>query len=179
MKLSFEPLGLPGAYCITRQASQDERGSFARIFCMEEFEKYGLCAGLKQISLSNNLRRGTLRGFHTLKPPYEEDKLIACTQGVLFDVLVDVRQGSKTFGKWEGRILSAENGRMLYIPKGYAHGFLTLEDDTQLLYLMTAFYHPEAERGYRYDEPQFGVKWPETGAPYILSEKDKGWGYLP
>ncbi len=168
---------LEGAFIIERKLHTDARGSFGRIFCKKEFEEFGLCTDFVQTSLSLNNKKFTLRGLHSLKAPYLEDKLIVCTSGSIFDVCVDVRDGSPTYGQYVSIELTSENGKMLYIPKGCAHGFLTLEDNSSVLYCMTEFYHPEAEIGFRYDDPKFSIKWPIT-EEFIISEKDKSWNYL-
>ncbi len=168
---------LEGAFIIERKLHTDARGSFGRIFCKKEFEEFGLCADFVQTSLSLNNKKFTLRGLHSLKSPYLEDKLIVCTSGSIFDVCVDVRDGSPTYGQYVSIELTAENGKMLYIPKGCAHGFLTLEDNSSVLYCMTEFYHPEAEVGFCYDDPKFHIKWP-IAEEFIISEKDKSWSYL-
>jgi len=175
--MKFKETKIPGAYIIEYAPFRDERGSFARLFCKNEFEAAGLCADLCQINLSTNVKKGTLRGLHYQKGDYAEDKLVTCARGSVFDVCVDVREGSPTFGQWVGETLTDENGLALYIPKGCAHGYLTLREDAHVLYFTTQFYTPEADSGYRYDDPAFGIEWP-LPKPYIMSGKDGGWGYL-
>jgi dTDP-4-dehydrorhamnose 3,5-epimerase len=175
--MHFIKTKLEGAYVIQRDLFKDERGSFGRVFCKREFEENGLCNDFVQTSLSVNSKKYTLRGLHSLKEPNSEDKLIVCTSGSIFDVCVNVRENSPTYGQYVSEILTGENGKMLYIPKGFAHGFLTLEDNTNVLYCMTEFYNAGYEVGFRYDEPRFNICWPEA-TELIISEKDKTWGYL-
>ncbi|MCL1999169.1 MAG: dTDP-4-dehydrorhamnose 3,5-epimerase family protein, partial [Turicibacter sp.] len=156
---------LEGVFLLKRRPFADERGSFARIFDRAELEEHGLCADIAQMSLSANHRRGTLRGLHSLSGEFAEDKIVTCVLGSVFDVCVDVREGSATFGRWVSQELSAENGLAFYVPKGFAHGYVTLTDDVHLLYTMSRFYRPEAERGFMWDEPVFGIRWPEITPP--------------
>jgi len=168
---------LPGVYVINREPFIDDRGSFARVFCKRELEAIGLNGDLAQINLSTNIRKGTIRGLHSQKDSAAEDKIVTCVRGEVFDVCVDVREGSPTYGAWVGEILSADNGLALYVPKGFAHGYLTLTDDASVLYFVTQYYVPGAEVGYRYDDPAFGIKW-LLPPPYIISEKDGSWPYV-
>lgn len=173
----FTETSLPGAYVIEPELQQDERGVFARTFCSREFAEYGLNPNLVQCNISFNRNRGTLRGMHFQAPPHEEAKLVRCTLGAIYDVIVDIRPQSPTFRQWLGVELSAANRKMLYIPEGLAHGFLTLEDDTEVFYQMSEFYHPECARGIRWDDPVFGIRWPD--APRVISAKDQQYpGYL-
>lgn len=162
---------IEGAFLITRTPAVDNRGSFARMFCQREFEKAGIEQDFKQINLCNNYKRGTLRGLHYQKGGKLEDKLVACTSGRIYDVCADIRKESATYGKHVAFELSEQNGRMLYIPKGCAHGYVTLEDNSQLLYLMSEFYVPGLEGGYRYDDPFLAVNWP-VDENLVISEKD-------
>jgi dTDP-4-dehydrorhamnose 3,5-epimerase len=168
------PTKIPDAYLLRREPFADERGTFDRIFCKQQLEAAGIRAGIAQVNLSANYQKGTLRGLHAQKGEFAEDKLVACLRGAIFDVCVDVREDSAAFGQWVGATLSGENGVMLYIPKGCAHGYLTLTDDTQVLYFVTQFYTPGAEVGYRFDDPAFGIAWP-LAAPYRMSDKDRNW----
>lgn len=168
---------LPGVFLIKRQTFQDERGGFERLFCKRELEEQGIDADFVQSNLSTNHKKGTLRGLHSQRADFAEDKLVCCTRGTIFDVCVDVRKDSKTFGQYVGAILSDGNHSMLYIPKGFAHGYLTLEDETQVLYFVTQFYTPNSEIGYRYDDPVFHIDWPQT-EDLIISKKDQSWNYL-
>ena len=175
--MNIEPVNIPGVFIVKRDPFSDERGSFARLFCKRELEAAGLSGEIAQVNLSANIEVATLRGLHSQNGGEAEDKLVTCIAGAVFDVCVDVREDSATFGKWYAEELSADNGLALYVPKGFAHGYLTLTGSTQVLYFVTQFYMPEAEVGYRYDEPFFGIDWPLT-EPYIISDKDKNWKYL-
>lgn len=168
---------IAGAYLVKREPFADERGTFSRMFCRRELEAAGLCGDIAQMNLSTNRSKGTLRGLHSQAGKAAEDKLVTCVQGAVFDVCVDVREGSPTYGGWVGETLSAENGVGLYVPKGCAHGYLTLSDNAQVLYLVTEYYTPDTEVGYRFDDPAFGIVWPIM-PPYIMSEKDKNWEYV-
>jgi dTDP-4-dehydrorhamnose 3,5-epimerase len=167
----FHRLRLDGAYRIELQAIADERGSFVRRFCAETFRNHDLESDLVQRSVSFNLRAGTLRGMHFQAPPHLETKLVRCTRGAVFDVMVDLREGSATYGQWHGEELTAENRVMLYIPKGFAHGFQTLVDSTEVDYEITPAYVPDADRGFRFDNPAVGIDWPIATA--IMSDRDK------
>ncbi|WP_094606111.1 dTDP-4-dehydrorhamnose 3,5-epimerase [Sporomusa silvacetica DSM 10669] len=167
---------ISGVYIVKREPFSDERGTFSRMFCRRELEAAGLCGEIAQMNLSTNRKKGTLRGLHSQSGNAAEDKLVTCVQGAIFDVCVDVRKDSPTYLQWVGETLSEENGFGLYVPKGCAHGYLTLTDDTQVLYLVTQYYTPNTEVGYRFDDPAFGITWPIV-APYIMSEKDKSWEY--
>jgi dTDP-4-dehydrorhamnose 3,5-epimerase len=149
----------------------DERGGFGRVFCAEEFAMQGLMATLTQCSVSSNLRRGTVRGFHLQAEPHLEAKLVHCVAGRLFDVALDLRRGSRTYGKHHAIELSSVSGRMLFIPEGCAHAFQTLEDATSLVYYISIPYNPESARGVAWDDPEIGVDWPIKDA--ILSERDR------
>ena len=177
MKLIIEKTPISGAFVIHYEPFNDERGSFTRMFCRQELESHGLNAQIAQMNLSINNKRGTLRGLHSQTGDAMEDKLVTCLYGSIFDVCVDVHKDSPTFGHWVGRVLSPENGTALYIPKGCAHGYLSLTDDSHLLYLTTEFYQPGMEIGYRFDDPVFSICWPLPG-PYILSAKDNNLKYL-
>jgi dTDP-4-dehydrorhamnose 3,5-epimerase len=156
----FRETKLPGAYVIELEPHRDERGFFARTWCQREFEAHGLNPGLVQCNISYNEDRGTLRGMHYQAPPHEEAKLVRCTRGRLYDVIIDLRPDSPAFKQHIGVTLSAENRTMLYVPEGFAHGFLTLDDATEVFYQMSAFYAPEAARGVRWNDPAFGIEWP-------------------
>jgi dTDP-4-dehydrorhamnose 3,5-epimerase len=172
--MTFTPTKIPGAYIIGREPRTDERGSFARMFCKHELEAAGLCGDIAQVNISTNSKRGTLRGLHSQKAKYAEDKLVTCVSGAIYDVCVDVRPESPMYKQWIGTELTADNGHALYIPKGCAHGYLTLMDDTQTLYFVSQFYAPDSEVGYRYDDPAFAIDWERWVAPpYVMSKKDK------
>ena len=168
----FHPIPLLGAYLIELDKKADERGFFARAFCEQEFGQHGLTTHVCQVNNSLSTRKGTLRGMHYQLAPKAETKIVRCLRGALYDVILDLRTGSSTFGKSFGTDLTAENRRMIYIPKGFAHGFITLTDNTEALYFVDEFYSPEHERGIRYDDPKFRINWPAE--PSVISEKDKG-----
>jgi dTDP-4-dehydrorhamnose 3,5-epimerase len=171
--LIFVNTKLSGAYLIELERLADHRGFFGRSWCQKEFENHGLTSEVVQANISFNKKMGTLRGMHYQVAPYEEAKLVRCTRGAIYDVMIDLRPGSETFRKWIGVELAANEYRMLYIPEGCAHGFQTLEDNTEVIYQVTQFYTPGSERGVRYDDPAFGIKWP---VPVInVSDKDKSW----
>ena len=151
---------LNGMFIIEPLPIEDERGFFARIFCRKEFEEHGLNSHFVQCSISFNRKKGTLRGMHYQISPFEEIKIVRCTMGVIYDVCIDLRPDSKTFRRWIGVELSAENRKMIYIPKGFAHGFQTLTNDTEVFYQMSEFYAPEYARGIRWNDPQFNIAWP-------------------
>jgi dTDP-4-dehydrorhamnose 3,5-epimerase len=162
---------LEGAYLIDLDRHSDERGFFARAFCEEEFSQHGLSNRFVQVNDSLAATRGTLRGLHYQLAPHAETKLVRCLRGSLYDVIIDLRQGSRSFGEHLGVELTAENRSMLYVPRGFAHGFITLEGDTEALYFVDACYQPESERGVRWDDPRFGIEWPLE--PTVISEKDR------
>jgi dTDP-4-dehydrorhamnose 3,5-epimerase len=165
---------LPGAYVIDLEPIEDARGFFARAWDRKELAERSLETQIVQCNMSFNKRRGTLRGMHFQRPPHEEVKLIRCIQGALYDVIIDLRPGSSTYKKWLGLELSTENRRALYVPRGFGHGFQTLEDDTETFYMVSDVYAPDAEGGVRWDDSAFGVDWP-LGAPTAISEKDASW----
>jgi dTDP-4-dehydrorhamnose 3,5-epimerase len=162
---------IAGVRVIEPERFEDERGFFARTWDVDEFAQHGLNQRVVQCSISYNRRRGTLRGMHYQAPPHEEAKLVRCTAGAIFDVAVDLRPGSPTFTQWFGVELSAENRLALYITEGCAHGFLTLTDDSEILYQMSALYAPHAARGARWDDPAFGIRWPDDVA--VINDRDR------
>jgi dTDP-4-dehydrorhamnose 3,5-epimerase len=170
----FTPTPLTGAYVVEMEPRADERGFFARIWCRREFEEHGLDGELVQSSISLSKSAGTLRGLHYQATPFEETKLVRCTRGSIFDVIVDLRPESRTFTRHVAVRLSSANRRMLYIPKGFAHGFQTLEHDTEVMYQMSEFYQPEAARGVRWDDPAFAIDWPDA-ANRIMNERDRSY----
>lgn len=174
MRFKFLPTKLEGTFIVEPPIRRDERGLFSRVWCKEQFGEFGLESDFVQSNQSLSLKAGTLRGLHYQVAPYDEAKLIRCIHGSLFDVVIDVRPDSSTYLQWMGTILTADSYRMLYMPPGLAHGFQTLENDTQIMYMVDKLYKPEAERGIRWDDPTFNIEWPEPGAP-ILSEKDLQW----
>jgi dTDP-4-dehydrorhamnose 3,5-epimerase len=167
----FTETPLRGAYLIDLQKRGDDRGFFARAFCKNEFEQRNLVSNFCQVNNSLSPIKGTLRGLHYQLPPKAETKLVRCVRGALYDVIVDLRPASATFGKSFGAELTAENRTMMYVPKGFAHGFLTLLEDTETLYFTDEFYSPNDERGVRYNDPRFNVNWPHS--PIVISEKDR------
>jgi dTDP-4-dehydrorhamnose 3,5-epimerase len=169
--MNFRPLSIPGAYLIESEPSTDERGSFERIWCAREFELHGLSSRLVQCNISTNRRQGTLRGMHYSVPPRAETKVVRCVKGSVFDVLLDLRPSSETYRKWVAEILSRDNARAVFVPQGVAHGFQTLEDETDILYEMSEFYDPQCARGARWNDPAFDIAWPL--ADPILSGRDR------
>jgi dTDP-4-dehydrorhamnose 3,5-epimerase len=169
----FTETKLKGAYIVELEPRADERGFFARSWCAEEFEKRGLNPRLSQCNISFNHRRGTLRGMHYQTEPYPEAKLVRCTMGAVYDVIIDLRVDSPTFRQWFAIELSAENRRALYIPENFAHGFQTLADNSEVFYQMSEFFHPECACGLRWDDTAFSITWPIEEK--ILAEKDKSW----
>jgi dTDP-4-dehydrorhamnose 3,5-epimerase len=169
--LRFTELNLAGAYLIDIAPQTDKRGFFARTFCTRDFHDHGLGTTIAQCSSSFNLRRGTLRGMHFQATPHEETKIVRCTSGSIFDVIVDLRPGSTTFGEWHGVELTSENHRMLYIPAGFAHGFQTLDDNSEVFYQISVEYVPSASRGIRWNDSSVGIEWPITDG-ITISERD-------
>jgi len=169
----FRETTVAGVVVVDLERHEDNRGFFARTWCQREFAEHGLDARLVQCSLSWNRRRGTLRGLHYQAPPHAEAKLIRCTRGALWDVALDLRRQSPTFGRHLGVELTGGNRTMLYIPEGVAHGFQTLEDDTEVFYQMSEFYAPEAAQGVRFDDPAFGIRWPIPDP--IMLERDRAY----
>ena len=164
---------LKHAFIIELEKLEDERGWFARSWCQREFREQGLDSVVVQCSMSFNTKKGTVRGMHYQLPPFAETKLVRCMRGALYDVIIDLRPDSRTFLQWVAVELSAENGRTLYVPKGFAHGFQTLEDNTEAFYQMSEFYAPEHSRGVRWNDPLFDIAWPDKVS--ILSEKDQAY----
>ena len=161
---------LPDVWIVDLERHVDERGYFARSWCEKEFGDQGLNPRLVQCSISFNLRRGTLRGMHYQAAPHAEVKLVRCTRGAVYDVVLDLRPNSPTFTRWMAVELSADNGRAVYIPKDCAHGFQTLTDEAEVFYQMSEVYHPESARGVRWDDPAFAIQWP--GDDKIVSSRD-------
>lgn len=169
----FTATKLPGAFLISLRTIDDDRGFFARGWCGEELALHGLAPNMAQMNVGFSHKRGTLRGMHYQLPPHAEGKLVRCTRGAIFDVIVDLRRDSPTLGQWVGAELTADNRLMLYAPEGCAHGYLTLADDTEAYYLTSSPYAPSAARGVRYSDPAFGIAWPEPVA--VISEADDRW----
>ena len=166
----FAETKLKGVFILEIERLNDERGFFARTWCMQEFAKCGLNSNLAQCSISFNHKRGTLRGMHYQASPYQETKLVRCTAGAIYDVVIDLRHNSATFCKWLAVELSAENRCGLYVPENFAHGFQTLENDTEVFYQISESYAPEYAKGVRWDDPAFDIRWPV--ADRIISNKD-------
>jgi dTDP-4-dehydrorhamnose 3,5-epimerase len=173
----FNETALKGAFVIDLEPREDERGFFARAWCERECAAHGLQSRIVQANLSYNPTRGTLRGMHYQLAPYEEAKLVRCIRGAIWDAIVDFRPDSPTYLRWCGVELSAGNRRMLYVPEGFAHGFQTLEDETEAFYQVTQVYTPGAEQGIRWDDPAIGIQWPEADTR-LISEKDRNWPLL-
>jgi dTDP-4-dehydrorhamnose 3,5-epimerase len=169
--MKFNKNKLDGSFFIDLDKREDERGFFARLFCINEFDQNQADRNIVQINNSLSKDKGTLRGIHYQLSPKSETKIVRCIKGSLWDVIVDLRPDSPTFLQWFGETLSAENRRMMFVPKGFGHGFITLEPDTEVIYFVTEFYSPEHERGLRWDDPKIGIEWPIE--PVIISEKDR------
>jgi dTDP-4-dehydrorhamnose 3,5-epimerase len=170
----FTPARLEGASLIDVERHNDERGFLARTFCEREFAEHGLPMRIVQSSTIHSPRRHTLRGLHYQEPPHSEVKLVRCTRGSIFLVMIDLRPGSPSRNDWLGVELSASSERLAYVPKGFAQGYQTLEDDTEVLYQMSHHYVPEAARGVRWDDPAFGIDWPAAEGR-LISERDRSW----
>lgn len=168
----FTETKIKGVFVIEPELLTDERGFFARSFCKEEFRKHGLETDIVQCNISYNKKKGTLRGMHYQAPPFEEAKIVSCTKGSIYDVVLDLRKASLTCNQWVATELSNDNFKMMYIPKGCAHGFQTLEDEASVYYQMTEFFHPECARGVRWDDPMFKIEWPII-QKMIIAEKDQ------
>jgi dTDP-4-dehydrorhamnose 3,5-epimerase len=175
--MKFHPTTLSDCWLIELEPFQDERGSFARTFCEREFSARGLQTSFPQHSVSITVKRGTVRGMHFQRDPHGETKLVSCVRGRIWDAVVDIRPNSPTFGHWQGFELCMENGRQLYIPEGFAHGYQTLTDHVQVNYLISTFYVPEASWGVRHDDPAVQIAWPLPIS--VISEKDRSWPDLP
>jgi len=171
--MRFRETSVVGVRLIEPTPREDERGRFFRAWCSREFFEQGIEFLPVQANMGFSVRRGTIRGMHFQPPPAPEAKLIRCTRGVMFDVVLDLRPNSATYGKWHGEELSAENGRMLYVPELCAHGYQTLEDNTEMYYLTSQFYTPAAAIGVRFDDPAFGIEWPLPAT--VVSEQDRSW----
>ena len=169
----FTECKLSGAFIIDLETIEDPRGFFARTWCQREFREHGLSMSTVQVNIGFSRRKGTLRGMHYQEPPRDEVKVVRCTRGAVYDVIIDLRPDSRTYTQWAGVELTAGNHRILYVPQGFAHGYQALEDNTEICYQTSEFYHPEAARGVRYSDPKFGIEWPlETT---VISEADRSW----
>jgi dTDP-4-dehydrorhamnose 3,5-epimerase len=169
----FKETPLKGAFVIEIEKFEDKRGFFAYAFSQPEFDSNGLASRVVNTNISFNRSRGTLRGMHYQVAPFEEAKLIRCTRGAIYDVIIDLRRDSSTFRQWFGVELTADNYRLLYVPERFAHGFQTLEDHTDVTYQVSQLYSPSAARGVRYDDPAFGIRWPLKVE--VISDRDRGW----
>lgn len=172
----FTETKLSGAFIIDLEKRGDSRGFFARSFCQDEFERHGLVNKVVQTNVSLSKHQGTLRGMHYQEAPYAETKLVRCTQGAIYDVIVDIRPESPTFKQWIGVELSSSNHRMLFVPQNFAHGFITLMDESEVTYQVSQVYHPGSERGLRYNDPALGIIWPRE--VNVISDKDASWPYM-
>lgn len=167
----FKETKLKGAFEIEIKKLEDERGFFGRSWCANEMAEHGLNSVIKQANTSFSITKGTIRGMHFQKSPYQESKLIRCTKGAILDVIIDLRPDSPTFKQWIGVELTESNYKMLYVPEDFAHGFMTLENNSEVTYLVSQFYTPGAEAGIRWNDPDFGINWPLE--PTVISEKDR------
>ena len=172
--MRFTETRLRGAFVIEPEPRLDERGFFARTWCEREFAQHGIGMVIRQCNLSANRRRGTLRGMHYQAPPHAEAKVVSCVRGAIHDVIIDLRPESATYRQHAAVELSAENRRLLYVPAGFAHGFQTLADDTEVYYQMSEFYAPAAARGVRWNDPAFAIEWPPA-VPRVLSAQDRSY----
>ena len=171
--MKFTETKLAGAFIIDLNKLEDDRGFFARTFCTQELEDHGLIANVAQANMSWNEKSGTMRGMHYQVDPYQETKLVRCVRGALYDVIIDLRTDSSTYGEWVGVELTADNHRALFVPRDFAHGFVTLEDNTDAFYMVSQSYVPNAESGIRWNDPKFAIDWPIQ--PTVVSEKDANW----
>ena len=172
--MRFFETPLKGAYIVETEIVKDDRGFFARAWCKNEFEQNGLNANLVQCNMSFNEKIGTLRGMHYQEEPYGEIKLVRCIKGAIYDVIIDIRKDSSTYKQWFSVELNYDNRKMLYVPEGFAHGFQTLEDNTEVFYQMSEFYYQDLAKGYRWDDKAFNINWPIEKK--IISDKDKNYG---
>jgi dTDP-4-dehydrorhamnose 3,5-epimerase len=171
--MKFTEIGIAGARIIDPSPHEDDRGRFMRAWCAREFAEHGINFAPVQANMGFSVQKGTIRGMHLQVEPALEAKLVRCTRGAMFDVVLDLRPESPSFAKWSGVELNAHNGRMLYVPEGCGHGYQTLEDDTEMSYLTSAYYTPSATRGVRFNDPVFDIQWPIT--PSAISEQDQSW----
>lgn len=172
--MTFRETAISGSYIINIERYADDRGFFARGYCEKEFKNQGISFNIAQANIGYSKNKYTLRGLHYQVEPHREAKLVRCTRGCLFDVIVDLRPESPTYKEWVGVELTEKNHTMFYVPEGCAHGYQTLEDDTEVFYMVSAFYAPDHERGIRWDDPAFNIEWKETET-MIISEKDRQW----
>ena len=173
--MKFTETKLKGAFIVEMEKREDPRGFFGRAFCKKEFEALGLNGNILQANASGNPAKGTLRGMHFQNKPFEEVKMIRCTRGAVYDVIIDLRKDSPTHKQWIGVELSVENAKLLYIPEGFAHGYLTLKDDSDVFYLVTQYYAPGSDSGVRYNDPAFKIEWPKDVPIKLMTDKDRNW----
>jgi len=171
--MHFKETTIKDVWVIDPTPHEDDRGRFMRAWCSQEFSQHGIEFKPVQANMGFSIRKGTVRGMHFQEAPALEAKLVRCTRGSIFDVVLDLRRESPSYGKWYGAELSAENGRMLYIPEHCAHGYQTMEEDTEIYYMTSAFYTPSSVRGVRFDDPEFGIQWPLVAT--VVSEQDLKW----
>ncbi len=171
--LIFAETKLKGAFVLEPERREDHRGFFARTFCKHEFEAHGLNPRVVQCNIAYNKRKGTLRGMHFQDPPHQEAKLVRCTKGAIYDVILDLRPASPTYKQWVSVELTEENHKMLYVPEGFGHGYQTLTETTEIIYQVSQFYAPESARGVRHNDPAFGIQWALPVA--VISPVDEGW----
>lgn len=169
----FEPTPIAGCLVVRQKRITDDRGFFARAWCIDEFAAHGLNAAMLQLNTGFSHRRGTVRGMHFQRAPHAEAKFVRCTRGAIFDVAVDLRPESPSYGRWFGATLGADDGTMLYVPEGCAHGYQTLADDTEMYYMTTARYAPDAASGVPFDDPTLAIAWPEPVT--MVSDQDRRW----
>ncbi|WP_339877762.1 dTDP-4-dehydrorhamnose 3,5-epimerase [uncultured Algoriphagus sp.] len=167
----FTETKLKGAFVLEIKKLEDDRGFFGRAWCANEMADHGLKSDIKQVNMSLSLKKGTLRGMHYQNDPFQETKVVRCTKGAIFDIIIDLRKDSPTYKQWVGVELTEHNYKMLYVPEDFAHGFITLEDNTEVTYLVSQFYTPGAEAGIRWDDPAFGIELPID--PVIITDKDR------
>ena len=172
----FTESALPGAFIVDLELRSDDRGFFARSYCPDEFAAQGLGTPLRQCSVSYNARKGTLRGLHYQAAPHAEHKLVRCTAGAIFDVIVNIRPDSRHYKRWVGTELSAQNRRALFVPAGFAHGFITLSDDAEVYYMISVPHSPSHAQGFRWSDPAFGIQWPMS--PSVISPRDAAYPLL-
>lgn len=168
---------LKDAYLIELEEYKDERGTFARQFCQKELKEHGIEFEIRQCNISKNFKKNTIRGMHYQKAPYLEPKIVSCTKGAFYDVIVDLRKDSPTYLKWQGFELTEDNNKMLYIPPMFAHGFQTLKENTVVYYQIGEFFHPECYDGVRFNDPKIGIEWKNLGEP-IMNDRDKNYELL-
>jgi len=172
--MQFKESLIKGAYVIEIESMSDSRGFFARSYCQNEMRENGLNTEIAQANISFNEKAGTLRGMHFQEEPFDETKIVRCTSGSIYDVILDLRQNSETYKQWASFTLTAENRKMLYIPGGIAHGFITMVDNTEIFYLHSEYFVPNAAKGILWNDPAFDIEWPEF-ENIIMSDKDKSW----